>query len=462
MTLRIEDTDRTRYVPGCEEEIIESLVWIGAEYQEGPDKGGPFGPYRQSERAAQGIYDNAVNQLLEAGCAYWAFDTSEELTAMRETQTANKVAVGYFGGEWREASPAQVEAAKAKGLPGVIRLKMPRDKTIILHDAIRGEVEFDSNTCDDTVLLKADGMPTYHLAAMVDDHLMETSHIIRGEEWINSAPKHVYLFEALGWKAPIFVHVPVIKGKDGAKLSKRHGDTRCLDFRDSGYLPEALANFIALIGWSPGGDREVMSMDEMAEAFSLDGLQPSPGVFDIDKLKWMNGQYIRNLDPEVLTRRVLDFAGAASTHTYWAVHDETTAANLALLAKTELPEAIPLLQERTETLADFGAATHFFNVDQPEMDPKAKEKWLNEPHVPALVAYLKGKIGEGEGDISKEECEAMIRAYASDNNLEKLGPVVHPTRVILTGSTTGPGLFELMSVLGRERMLSRLDRAPSW
>ena len=459
MMLRIEDTDRSRYVPGCEEEIIESLVWIGAEYQEGPDKGGPFGPYRQSERATQGVYDDAVNQLLESGHAYWAFDTPEELSAMRDAQAANKEQHGYFGGIWRDATQVQVDEARSKGLPGVVRLKMPREGKIILQDAIRGEVEFEASTCDDTVLLKADGMPTYHLAAMVDDHLMETTHIIRGEEWINSAPKHVFLFQALGWEPPVFVHVPVIKGKDGAKLSKRHGDTRCLDFRDAGFLPEALANFIALIGWSPGGDKEVMSMDEMASLFDLQGLQPSPGVFDIDKLKWMNGQYIRALDETTLGARVLDFASAPETQIYWQQHDPEVAESLGLLASADRAYAvstISLLRERVETFADFGPATKFFHVDQPEMDDKAKEKWLGEAHVPELIAFLRSALESGTDPMSKDECESLIRSYAEQSGLEKLGPVVHPTRVLLTGSTTGPGLFELMSLLGRERMLARL------
>ena len=188
---------------------------------------------------------------------------------MREAQAASKAAQGYFGGVWRDASPEEVQAALDAGKPYVIRLRMPTDRKLVVHDAIRGAIEWEPGLADDPVLIKADGMPTYHFAAMVDDHAMGTTHIIRGEEWSASAPNHVWLFEARGWEPPVFVHVPVIKGKDGAKLSKRHGDTRCLDFRSAGYLPEALANFIALIGWSPGGDRELMSPAELAEAFDI-------------------------------------------------------------------------------------------------------------------------------------------------------------------------------------------------
>lgn len=466
MTVRIEDTDRTRYVPGCEEEILESLVWIGVTWQEGPDKGGPHAPYRQSDRAAQGLYTKWVDELIARGHAYWAFDTPQELEEMREFQQINKQPVGYFGGKWRDASSDQVAEAKAAGLPGVIRLKMPRGRMLVVNDAIRGRVEFDAATSDDPVLIKADGMPTYHCAAMVDDHLMGTTHIIRGEEWISSAPKHVWLFEALGWEAPIFVHVPVIKGKDGAKLSKRHGDTRMLDYRAAGYLAEALANFITLIGWAPGGDRELMTMDEIAEAFELSGLQPSPGVFDADKLLWMNGHYLRALSPERLFDRLLEFLRHPETEEYW--NREANAATWPHLVRLRdamesdpayVRAILPLEQERVTTLAGFGEACAFFLVDEVEFDEKATQKWfVGQEHVDQLFQFLLDRV-EGQAEMSKDACEALIRDYAAMTGMEKLGPVVHPTRVALTGKTTGPGLFELMSVLGPERMAKRLKRA---
>lgn len=467
MMLRIEDTDRTRYVPGCEEEIEESIRWMGIEWHEGPDKGGPFGPYRQSERKELGIYEKYTQILLDAGHAYKAFDTSQELEEMREFQQINKQPIGYFGGVWRDATSAQVEEAESAGKPGVVRLKMPRGKKLVIQDAIRKRIEFDSDEVDDPVLIKADGMPTYHFAAMVDDHLMETTHIIRGEEWISSAPKHVWLFEAFGWTPPQFVHVPVIKGKDGAKLSKRHGDTRCLDYRASGYLPEALANFIALIGWSPGGDRELMSMDEMAEAFELEGLQPSPGVFDPDKLKWMNGHYIRQMHRTMLFKAVTDYADSSETAEYWSAeprNQEKAGSALSLLAKAAkedellVAEAITLEQERVTTLAEFGEACEFFLVEQPEMDSKAVEKWFGQAHVEPLLKALKEFL-IGKDNVSVEDCEVFLRGQMEALGQEKLGPIVHPTRVALTGKTVGPGLFELMSVLGPARMISRIDRA---
>jgi glutamyl-tRNA synthetase len=461
--VRIEDTDKTRFVPGCEEEILESLHWVGIDWDEGPDKGGPNAPYRQSERKEAGIYEPYIRQLLEGGFAYKAFDTPEELTEMREYQQINKQPIGYFGGIWRDASPDKVAKTEAEGKPYVIRLKMPKDKTLSCQDAIRGRIEWAPGATDDQVLIKADGMPTYHFAAMVDDHLWGITHIVRGEEWISSTPKHVQLYECLGWTPPIFVHTTVIKGRDGSKLSKRHGDTRCLDYRAAGYLPEALVNFIALIGWAPGGDRELMTMPELIEAFSLDGLQPSPGVFDLEKLRWMNGHYIRGLGSEELQSRLAKYVDTEEPFTYLrGLGSETAAEDLELLKKAldtdpaYAMQAVLLEQERVVTLADFGSATAFFFQEEPPMDPKAVEKWFGEPHVAEMFNHL---IQSLSTPASVEACESLVRDYAAKLGLEKLGPVVHPIRVALTGKTIGPGLFELMSVLGPERMKRRLTRA---
>src|SRR5688500_4474248 len=244
---RVEDTDRNRYSPDAEKEFVEALAWAGVTFDEGPHLGGPHSPYRQSERKEAGIYDIWIKQLLDQGDAYKAFDTKEALDEMRQYQEMNKLPIGYFGGEWRDASTEAVEKAEREGKTHVIRLKLPRGKKIVLQDVIRGRLEWDSDTIDDQVLIKADGMPTYHFAATVDDHLMGISHVIRGEEWVSSAPKHGRLYEAFGWEQPIWVHCPTVVGKDGKKLSKRHGATSVLDYRAMGFLPEALRNFIALV-----------------------------------------------------------------------------------------------------------------------------------------------------------------------------------------------------------------------
>lgn len=469
MAVRIEDTDRSRYVEGCEEEILESLEWIGIDWDEGPDRGGPFGPYRQSERKQAGIYEPIVDQMLERGLLYKAFESSEELEEMREYQQINKQPLGYFGGIWREASPKQVAEMEASGRPYVLRLKMPRGKTLVCNDHIRGRVEFDSDTVDDPVLIKADGMPTYHFAAMVDDHLMSTTHIVRGEEWISSAPKHVWLFEAMGWTPPAFVHVPVIKGSDGKKLSKRHGDTRCLDFRSAGYLPEALANFIALIGWAPGGDVEILPPADLVRAFSLDGLQPSPGIFDLEKLNWINGHYIRSLSIDDLVSKIQEYVNLPDLQMYWEGQDRKVnklpaiqrLASALGIDPGYVRECVRLEQERVTTLADFGEACGFFFAEEVDFDPKAVEKWSGQAHAKELFEFVVSELDAFRNAVSAESCEKIVRGYAENKSFDKIGPVVHPIRVALTGRTVGPGLFDLMAVLGPNRMRTRFERAKS-
>lgn len=472
--LRIEDTDRDRCKPEFEDEFIETLRWVGIEFDEGPHVGGPHAPYRQSERKEAGIYEPYFKLLLERGRAYKAFDTPEELSAMRAAQEAKKESTGYDGGEWRDASPDKVAEAEAEGKPFVVRLRIPRDTTIVLNDAVRGRVEWDSNLVDDPVLIKADGMPTYHFAAMVDDHLMGITHVLRGEEWIPSAPKHVVLFEAFGWEMPAIVHCPVIVGTDGKKLSKRHGATRVLDYAAQGFLPHPLKNFIALIGWSPGEDREILTETELVELFDLSRLHVSPGKFDLEKLVWLNGVYIRSLAPGTLLGLLNDYMALAHTRDYhYAEVDDAEGGALEQAARIRRFEAVraitshedreyvlsilPLVQERVSTLADFGDACAFFFTDEPEMDPKAVSKWFGEPHVRELLSAL----AEYEGPATVEGYEALLRGFQEEHGMEKLGPVVHPTRVALTGKTTGPGLFELMAVLGPARIRSRALRALS-
>lgn len=477
LILRIEDTDRERLVAGSENEIISSLAWVGIEFDEGPHVGGPFGPYRQSERKEAGIYAEWIERLIDLGHAYRAFETPKELEEMREFREINKQPPGYFGGDWRDASPEKVAEEVAKGTPHVVRQRVPRDRKIVVEDAVRGRIEFDTNTLPDPVLLKADGMPTYHFASMVDDHLMETTHILRGEEWLPSFPYHWLLFEQFGWTPPVVVHCAVIVGTDGKKLSKRHGATRVLDYGAQGYLKGPLKNFIALIGWSPGDEREIMTEAEMIEAFDLKGLQTSPGRFDIEKLKWMNGAAIRAMPAEDLLDEIVRFVRDPYTVEYWQeFKDENPLPNkppidgkeilrklrrlggAAEIERGYLLEAVKLEQQRVQTLVEFGEACEFFLLDEVEMDAKAVEKWLKQPHVPELLDWIVAKLDESE-DTSVERFEKVLKQYQADKGLEKLGPVVHPTRVALTGKTVGPGLFELMSVLGADRIRNRIARA---
>jgi glutamyl-tRNA synthetase len=476
--LRIEDTDRSRYNAESEHEFVETLRWVGIEFDEGPHIGGPHAPYRQSERQAEGIYATLIEELQAKGHAYKAFDTQEEIEQMREYQQINKVPIGYYGGDWRDAEAGKVEAAIGAGIPFVVRMKIPRDRKVVVQDAIRGRVEFDSNTLPDPVLLKADGMPTYHFAAMVDDHLMGITHILRGEEWISSSPIHWLIFEFFGWKPPVFVHCPVIVGADGKKLSKRHGATRVLDYMAQGYLKSALKNFIALIGWSPGNDQEIFTEEELTQKFSLQGLQPSPGKFDMEKLKWLNGHQIRSLSTEEVLAEMEGVYAEAHTKPYWdnfvdedALPNQPKRDGKATYARFEnfltfarsnreyALQCIKLEQERVTNLIEFGEACEFLIVDEPNLDPKATEKAFAYAHVRDLLTYLKEKCGSVA--LTPDEYSAIVHEFQSSRGIEKIGPVVQPTRVALTGKLAGPGLFDLMAVLGPERISKRIDRALS-
>lgn len=472
--LRIEDTDQSRYNPESEAEFVETLRWVGIDFDEGPHIGGPHAPYRQSERKEAGIYQEWIDKLLASGGAYKAFETPEELDEMREYQQINKMPTGYFGGKWRDASEAEVAQAEAEGKPFVIRQRIPRGEKIVLQDLVRGRIEWDSDTIDDPVLIKGDGMPTYHFAAMVDDHLMGITHILRGDEWISSAPKHAALFDAFGWEKPVFVHCPVIVGVDGKKLSKRHGATRVLDYAAQGYMPQPLKNFVALIGWSPGDDLEIMDEESLIQHFDINRLQPSPGRFDMDKLKWLNGHAIRALSIDELLAKIVElteFSYAKDYHLNQTPEEgendrPTRWAQLEALAKlirenrSYAEQIVKLEQERVTTLVDFGAACEFFIVDNPPMDPKATEKWLGQEHVSALVETIRSASESvpPSYEDAKEYWNGTLKNFQATAGIEKLGPIVHPTRVLLTGKTAGPGLFELMAVLGPERIKQRLEQ----
>lgn len=474
--LRIEDTDRTRYNADSEKEFIDTLHWVGIDFDEGPHIGGPNAPYRQSERKELGIYAEKIAELEAKGHAYRAFETSEELDEMREFQQINKQQIGYFGGNWRDAAPGAVEAAIAEGKTYVIRMRIPRNRKVVVQDAIRGRIEFDTNIIPDPVLIKVDGMPTYHFAAMVDDHLMGITHIVRGEEWIPSSPIHALLFELFGWEPPVFVHCAVIIGADGKKLSKRHGATRVLDYMAQGYLKSALKNFIALIGWAPGNDQEVFTEEEMIHAFSLEGLQPSPGKFDIEKLRWLNGVRLRSMTTEELLVSLEELHADPYVKQYWDDFvDEDVKPNqqpkdgkkfytqftaLVERAKTDREYVLKCIKEEQERVTDlisFGEACEFFLVEEPAMDAKAVEKWFAQPHVAALLDHIAATCTSSE--LTVDEYREKLVAFQTEQGIEKLGPIVHPTRVALTGKTTGPGLFELMAVLGPERIAKRIARA---
>jgi glutamyl-tRNA synthetase len=448
--LRIEDTDRNRYVEGAEQGIVDILRWFGLNWDEGPDVGGPLGPYRQSERTD--LYREHATILLESGHAYRCFCPPERLQQVREEQTARKEAPGYDR-LCRGLTPEQVEANLSAAMPFSIRFRMPLAGETPVVDLLRGEIVFQNTNLEDLILLKSDGYPTYHLANVVDDHLMAISHILRGEEWIPTAPIHVRLYDAFGWDAPQFAHMPLILAPGGGKLSKRHGSTAMEEFRAHGYLPEALMNYLALLGWSLDGTTEMFSRDDLLETFTLERVNPSPGTFDYNKLRWFNQQYINHvLTPEDLTLRVMPFLAEAELigpGPFTPDHPDFG----RVLSVAEL------LKDRLETLVEAPELmTYFLQADLEPYDPAllVPKKMTRDDALAALeaVAALLPEV-----DLDDEEAtETRFRAMADDLGM-KAGSLFMPVRVAVTGRTQSPGLFETLRVIGAERARARVAEA---
>ncbi len=443
--LRIEDTDRGRYIEDSEQQIFETLQWLGLDWDEGPDKGGPFAPYRQSERLD--TYRPFVQTLLASGNAYYCWCSPERLTEMREAQQRAKQPTGYdrlCHGKTRD------ERASLPGFSDipVVRMLIPDDVAVSFVDLIRGETS--APRPDDQVIVKGDGFPTYHLAVVVDDHLMGITHVVRGEEWISSTPKHLLLYKWLGLQPPAFAHMPLLRNTDKSKISKRKNPAaRLLWFREQGYLPEALRNFLALMGYSMPDGREVFSFDDMVENFDWARVSPVGPVFDIDKLNWLNGEYLRALSaPELATRLlpVLQAAGVIAT--------PASAAQVALLEA-----ATPLVHERMKLLSEAIEMVGFLFIDDAafEIDPASAAKVLGpdaRPTLDAALAALDGLAG-WEHDAIKAALDEALVAGLGLKPRNAFGPL----RVAITGRTISPPLFESMELLGREVSLRRLRHA---
>ncbi len=444
--LRIEDTDRKRYVEDALEDIMESLKWVGINWDEGPDIGGPFAPYRQSERKE--IYQSYAQKLLDEGNAYKCFCSPERLEKLREEQKRKGEKIGYDR-HCRYLSKEEIERYEKEGKPFVIRLKAPLEGETTFNDLIRGKITVSNETLDDLVLIKSDGYPTYHLANIVDDHLMEITHVIRGEEWISSTPKHVLLYKNFGWDPPYFAHVPVILAQGGGKLSKRHGATTVKEFREKGYLSEALLNFIAMLGWSYDDKTEIFSMDELIRYFTLEKINKSSAVFSYEKLDWYNGVYIRKKTPEELYNLSLPFIIKSN------LLDEKEIKN----NREYLLKIIPLIQERIKYLSEvpekiwFFFDKHFKIKDDKELIPKG----LNREDVINLFTKIKDGVSSIE-NFTVENLEKFIRNILEETGL-KTKQLFMPLRVALTGTKVSPGLFETMEVMGKERVVKRLSNA---
>ena len=439
--VRIEDTDRARLVPGAEDAILDALEWLGLDWDEGPRKGGPFGPYVQSERQGLGIYGEHADRLVAEGKAYPCYCTPARLDAMRKAQQAAGRSPGY---DRRCLDPAEAERAKAENPVPVVRFKMPVEGTIVVHDLVRGDVSFEASLLDDFVLLKSDGFPTYHLANVVDDHLMEITHVMRAEEWLPSAPRHQELYKALGFEMPHLVHLPMILGPDRSKLSKRHGATSALHYRDDGYLPQAMFNFLALLGWSMDDATDVISREELVAHFSIERILASPAVFNAEKLDWFNGVYIRQMATEELAEAIMPWLTAALPD--------------AAIDRDYLQRIIPLERERLRKLSEAPEMLSFFFEEQPALDPKKLVgKGMDRDGARGAIEGALA-VAEGTEPWTADALEPAYRALAESLGVST-GGLFGAMRAAVTGRTAAPPLFDTMEVLGRDRCLARLRHA---
>jgi glutamyl-tRNA synthetase len=442
--LRIEDTDVARKVEGAIESIFEDFRWLNIDIDESPEVGGKYGPYIQSQRLQK--YKDAARQLIAAGAAYKCYCSQERLEALREEQTRRKLSLGYDR-HCRNLSEAERTQKEKEGIVPVVRLKTPFEGQTVVYDIILGDIVFKNSTIEDAVLLKSDGYPTYHLANVVDDHDMQISHVIRGEEWMSSSPYHVLLYKALGYELPKFAHLPMLLGKDHSKLGKRHGSTSISQFRDEGYLPEAMINFLSLVGWSLDDKTEIMTREELIKNFSLERVSKTAAIFDYEKLRWMNGVYIRRLSIDDLTGKVLPF-----------LEKDLSPVVKRPIDMNYVRQIVPLIRERIFTLKDAATYADFFFLDELEYDSAmlTGKQMTAETVLTALKAV--GKRLSSLESFSHDLLEDTLRHLADELGI-KTGQLFNPLRVAMTARDAAPPLFETMAVLGKERCLKRIRAA---
>jgi len=462
--LRIEDTDQNRFVPSAEGYIMEALEWLGIAPDETVGKNEKFGPYRQSER--KHLYKKYADALIESGNAYYAFDTAASLDFHRKQHEEQGKTFIYNHHNREKLDTSLVisaeETAKriANGEEYVIRFKTPVNETLHLHDIIRGDIKFETNLLDDKVLFKSDGMPTYHLANIVDDHLMETSHVIRGEEWLPSLPLHVLLYRSLGWEAPEFAHLPLIlKPVGNGKLSKRDGDKlgfpvfpldwtdpisgeKSSGYREKGFFPEAVINFLALLGWNDGTDQELFSLEELIEKFDLNRVHKSGAKFDPEKNKWFNHQYL-------IQQNDADLAKTFASYLLKKGIDSS------VVVMTKLEKIVSLIKERAHFVSEFWDLSDFFFIAPTSYDEKAAKNWKDE--TPALMQELIS-ILENIGDFTSLNIESIVKDWMTKNEIG-MGKVMQPFRLSLVGALKGPHLFDIVELIGKEETIKRIEKA---
>ena len=447
--LRIEDTDQRRFMDGATEDIMESLRWYGLDWDEGPDVGGPHEPYIQSQRKS--YYSAAVEKLISAGTAYACDCSQERLAALRNQQQASGQPPGYDG-RCRNRQPVYVPHSDGQGSEVVVRMRVPEEGRLTFHDVVRQQVSFDLSNLTDFVIMKSDGMPTYHLAHVVDDYEMKISHVLRGEEWISSTPRHILIHRGLGITPPVYVHLPLLLGKDRSKLSKRHGADRALAYRGQGFLPEAMFNFLALLGWSPGDDTEVMARDEIVRRFSLDNVSESPAVFDLDKMTWMNGVYIRSMSAGQLAALMMPVLSDPLDGLPDSVPRPIDQGRVEALT--------PLIHERLKRLDEAPGLLDFFFTDDVSPDPNEliQRRMDRESTIAALTAAL--DLCCTVESFDPAPLESAYRALTSEIGL-KAGQLFGTIRVAVTGRRVAPPLFDTMAAIGRDRCAARLEKALS-
>lgn len=446
--LRIEDTDTLRTEKGAVEFLLEGLQWLGLDIDEGPQVGGPYGPYYQTNRRA--LYMQYANQLIESGHAYRCYCTPERLDAMRKEQQTQKLPPRYDH-RCRYLTPEQRAANEAEGQRWTVRFAMPLEGETVVHDELRGDMVWQNTNIDDAIILKANGLPTYHLAHVVDDHLMNITHLIRAEEWISSAPLHVQIWRALGWEMPLLYHAPDVLGKDKRKLSKRHGAPSWKELQQQGFLPEAVVNFLALIGWSYDDKTELFSREELIEAFSLERVSVSGAIYDAEKLAWMNGVYIRKLSIEEMTRRALPYM-------------ERPAAEGGLPDQIQRPldlaytqRVLSLEQERLRTLGEASHAVSFFYTEDWEYETPLIQKGMDAEGTKNALLRARDLL-QNSAEWEQNALEGQLRALMEELGM-KPGQFLGALRVAVSGRKATPPLFSMLEVLGRARTLARIERA---
>ncbi|MBU0477405.1 glutamate--tRNA ligase [bacterium] len=440
--LRMEDTDKERSTPESVSLILESLRWLGLDWDEGPDVGGDFGPYYQMQRLDK--YKKYIDILIKGNMVYPCFCTSERLAEMRLQMQKQKLPPRYDG-KCRNLSKEEIEHLISQGTKHVLRFKVPAAGITEFKDLIHGGISIDNSVLDDFIIVKSDAGPTYNFACVVDDIEMKITHVIRGDDHISNTPKQIAVYKALGITSPVFAHIPLILGPDKAKLSKRHGAASPLEYRDMGYLPHALLNFLTLLGWAPGDNREVMSRDEIIESFSIEKINDRNAVFDSQKLDWMNGVYIRKMPLKKLVGIALEELKKAK------LIKDTKEVDINKTTKI-----VGLIQERLKKFSEIPQLINYFFMDTPIYEEKAVNKFLKKDGVSEMLQEL-GRVIEGVKSFDIETLESVVRAFIEKKGL-KPGDVIHPVRVALTGRAASPPIFDVMNVLGKQTCLKRIKK----